>query len=293
MAVLLADDALLRSEQEYNIAVLFYSALVSNGLWMTQDCGCTQPASGDVVHYECTSYLSVPRKKACRLFDKKVPLVCTVSQCGGSGVLWTTSSNQSMSSLTPDQETNNPVAVYTCAVQNTNIVVTAVRTCTATGIGDLFICHESDCGSPPPPMKGASVDFTSTSYGSTATYTCEQEFDLTGTPEIVCQHVWTTRQFTCTEKCYDPDDTSGESYDGYISVGYTSRITVVVRLIIHAPGASTPREQIRSGISVTFHIVSRCDAVDDVNDDYETRFNTRNKNLKILSNKNALNLHLS
>ena len=93
------------------------------------------------------------------------------------------------------------VATYTC---DTGYAVTggsATRTCQATGVwsGSPLTCGVIDCGAPPTVSNGSRA-FTSTTYASTATYTCNAGYARTGSASLSCglTGTWGTPP-TCTD----------------------------------------------------------------------------------------------
>eukprot|EP00731_Ephydatia_muelleri_P030228 Em0021g751a len=91
------------------------------------------------------------------------------------------------------------VATYSCNPGYT-LVGTATRTCQPNGMWSASapVCQVMDCGSLQDPLNG-KVQFTDTTLGATAIYTCNQGYVLVGTQQRNCksQGVWAGDSPSC------------------------------------------------------------------------------------------------
>jgi formylglycine-generating enzyme required for sulfatase activity len=85
-------------------------------------------------------------------------------------------------------------ATYSCA-EGYVVQGAATRTCQATGLwsGSPATCPPVDCGAPPAVTNGSRT-FTTTTYESTANYTCAAGFERVGSASVTCQSsgAWST-----------------------------------------------------------------------------------------------------
>ncbi|HJL00732.1 MAG TPA: EGF domain-containing protein [Polyangiaceae bacterium LLY-WYZ-15_(1-7)] len=135
---------------------------------------------------------------------------CRLVDCGSLG-------SPANGSVSTDRTTLGGTASYGC---NTGyeIVGTDTRTCEASGSwsGSAPSCTPVDCGSLPSPTNG-SVSFSSTTFGSIASYSCDSGFMMTGGDVArTCQAegTWSGNAPMCVPEivdCGSPPSLSGGS----------------------------------------------------------------------------------
>jgi formylglycine-generating enzyme required for sulfatase activity len=108
------------------------------------------------------------------------PLVCDPVDCGP------VSSPENGSVLTPAGSQYAAVAIYSCNA-GYNLVGTTTRSCQASAAWSATSpdCAPIDCGAPPA-VANASRTFTTTTFGSTATYACAPGFNRVGAESSGC-----------------------------------------------------------------------------------------------------------
>ena len=118
--------------------------------------------------------------------------------CGADGV-WSTGatceavdcgtlSNPANGSVsTPTGVEFNDVATYSCNTGFTRSSGSATRTCQVTGVwsGSAAVCSPVDCGAPPTVTNGSRT-FTSTTFSSTASYSCNSGYTRSGSGTLTC-----------------------------------------------------------------------------------------------------------
>jgi CUB/sushi domain-containing protein len=107
------------------------------------------------------------------------------------------------------------------------------RSCTLSGddllwSGQAPTCEPRDCGAPPPVAHAAAPSFTSTTYGSTATYSCLDGYDMDGGATITCSAAGTwTATPACEPRDCGPPPAAGEyaNLDPYSDTTYGAVVT--------------------------------------------------------------------
>ena len=87
---------------------------------------------------------------------------------------------------------------------------------------------EVDCGAPDPAPADGSIDYTTTTYGSTATYSCNAGYSLVGTASVTCQNdgTWSDVAPVCDPvDCGNPDPAPANGSVSYTSTTYGSAAT--------------------------------------------------------------------
>ena len=81
----------------------------------------------------------------------------------------------------------NDVATYSCSTGYTRSSGSDTRTCQATGSwsGSAAVCSPVDCGAPPTVTNGSRT-FTSTTFPSTASYSCNSGYTRAGSATLTC-----------------------------------------------------------------------------------------------------------
>lgn len=120
--------------------------------------------------------------------------------CDGSSWSWTGSAmvcdpvscgslpNPANGSVTtPSGVEFNDVATYNCNSGFTRSGGSATRTCQASGSwsGSATVCSPVDCGAPPAVTNGSRT-FTSTTFSSSASYTCNSGYTRSGSASLTC-----------------------------------------------------------------------------------------------------------
>jgi formylglycine-generating enzyme required for sulfatase activity len=110
---------------------------------------------------------------------------------------------------TPTGTEFNDVATYTCNSGYTRASGSATRTCqaTATWSGSAAVCGLIDCGAPPPITNG-SRSFTTTTFTSTANYSCNSGYRAPVPARLTCG---ATGSWGTAPTCSDIDECTDES----------------------------------------------------------------------------------
>jgi len=124
----------------------------------------------------------------------------TGGSSSGTGFKCPAPADPSNGSVSAPTTTPGSKAVYSCNL-GYNHAADMTRTCQADGTWDAAAptCTIVDCGAITDPANG-SVSVLKTTYGSTASYSCQQGFGLTGTSSRTCQAdaTWSGTAPTCS-----------------------------------------------------------------------------------------------
>ncbi|XP_074650374.1 sushi, von Willebrand factor type A, EGF and pentraxin domain-containing protein 1-like [Tubulanus polymorphus] len=177
----------------------------ADGTWETppicEDTFCGQPksilygdvqyttqASGGVATYSCNiGYtISTPDKATCQSNKQWTAApTCTPKRCGApSGI--------AHGSVSSSGDSVGDRAMYSCSSGYT-LIGNPIRTCTTAATWTAISkCEVTACGVPPIVAKG-TVSFTSQNVGATASYTCENGYQLSGA-QLTCLQTktWST-----------------------------------------------------------------------------------------------------
>ncbi|XP_064386052.1 sushi, von Willebrand factor type A, EGF and pentraxin domain-containing protein 1-like [Halichondria panicea] len=115
---------------------------------------------------------------------------------------------------TPPSTTYRGTVTYTCnsGYEVSNRVTTATATCMANGIWEpLSTCTIVGCGDPPTSPNGSPGTPTSTTFGGTVSYTCNNRYYMSGSATVTCEASgnWSTRP-TCSAICNDLQIENGD-----------------------------------------------------------------------------------
>jgi CUB/sushi domain-containing protein len=160
---------------------------------------------------------------------------CAILDCGAL-------TDPANGSVSASPTTYGSTADYTCNL-GYGLLGTSPRTCQADGTwsGTAPTCSPADCATAPSPANGV-VTTTGTTFGSTATYSCDPGYDLSSTDARTCQAdgTWSGTTPTCASvECGSPP---GLGYTGSVSVTgttYGSTATYTCNLGYSMTGAKT------------------------------------------------------
>ena len=110
---------------------------------------------------------------------------------------------------TPDGTRAGALATYQCFEGYTQTSGSGTRTCGSSGVwsGSTAVCSPVDCG-PPPTVSNGSRTFTSTTYTSAATYSCDTGYTRLGTSTLTCS---ATGSWGAPPTCDDTDECASGS----------------------------------------------------------------------------------
>ncbi|HVZ73733.1 MAG TPA: hypothetical protein VHJ20_15240 [Polyangia bacterium] len=232
-----------------------------------RDCGAlTNPTNGSVsdptttvgatATYSCTTGYG-PSGSATRTCQTNgawsgTAPTCVIAQCPALN-------SPTGGSVSAPNLTYGSTAMYTC---NTgySLVGIASRTCQASGTwsGSPPTCAPVDCGVPSKPGNG-TVTYTTTTYGSSATYGCNTGYTLSGATTTTCQanQAWSGTLPTCVpHDCGALSISNGNATYSSTTLGATATVNCNTNYVLS--GGTSPTTCTASGWSPKLTCVDVC-----------------------------------